>query len=69
MNVSLNIIINYYQDYDHIVQYEEQYVMDSWELIYQLGGVVGMWKGWSALSVISILNNLFFITFLIKYKL
>ena len=52
-----------------IVQYEEQYVMDGWELIYQLGGVVGMWKGWSALSVISILNNLFIITNIMKYKL
>ena len=37
-----------------IVQYEEQYVMDGWELIYQLGGVVGMWVGWSAISISSI---------------
>ena len=42
-----------------IVQYEEQYVMDGWELIYQLGGVVGMWVGWSALSIASILKYLF----------
>ena len=42
-----------------LVHYEEQYVMDGWELIYQLGGVVGMWKGWSALSITSILKYLF----------
>ena len=25
--------------------------MDGWELIYQLGGVVGMWAGWSVISI------------------
>ena len=34
-----------------IVQYEEQYVMDGWEFIYQLGGVVCMWVGWSVISI------------------
>ena len=34
-----------------IVQYEEKYVMDGWELLYKLGGVVGMWVGWSAISI------------------
>ena len=51
-----------------IVQYEEQYVMDGWELIYQLGGVVGMWVGWSALSITSILNHAFAITLTIKHN-
>ena len=37
-----------------IVQYEEKYTMDGWELIYQLGGVIGMWFGWSAISVSNI---------------
>ena len=37
-----------------IVQYEEQYVMDGWELIYQLGGVVGIWAGWSVISISNI---------------
>ena len=32
----------------------EKYRMDIWELIYQLGGIVGVWFGWSALSVTSI---------------
>ena len=50
-----------------IVQYEEQYVMDGWELIYQLGGVVGMWVGWSALSISSIMTKLFVITNISKY--
>ena len=26
-----------------IVQYEEQYIMDGWGLIYKLGGVIGIW--------------------------
>ena len=51
-----------------IVQYEEQYVMDGWELIYQLGGVVGMWAGWSAMSIASISNNFFSIINHINYK-
>ena len=52
-----------------IVQYEEQYVMDGWELIYQLGGVVGMWVGWSAISIASFFNNIFIFANNIKYKL
>ena len=36
------------------VSYIEKYRMDYWELIYQLGGIVGVWFGWSALSVTSI---------------
>ena len=52
-----------------IVQYEEVYVMDGWELIYQLGGVVGMWVGWSALSIAGFMNNIFVVPNNIKYKL
>ena len=33
------------------VNYQQIYVMDGWELIYQLGGVVGMWAGWSVITV------------------
>ena len=33
------------------VNYQQKYVMDGWELIYQLGGVVGMWAGWSVMTI------------------
>ena len=33
------------------VNYQQIYVMYGWELIYQLGGVVGMWAGWSVITV------------------
>ena len=51
-----------------IVQYEEVYIMDSWELIYQVGGGVGMWVGWSAVSIVSFLNNIFVVANNIKYN-
>ena len=50
-----------------IVHYEETYIMDGWELIYQLGGVIGMWVGWSAISITSILNKYYLICLCIKY--
>ena len=37
-----------------IIKYAQVYVMDGWELIYQLGGVMGMWLGWSAVSISNI---------------
>ena len=40
------------------VTYIERYRMDIWELIYQLGGVVGVWFGWSALSISFLKNHL-----------
>ena len=40
------------------VSYIEKYRMDYWELIYQLGGIVGVWFGWSALSVTSIAQHI-----------
>ena len=60
------IIITIIPKSNLIVRYEEKYVMDGWELIYQLGGVVGMWIGWSAVSIGSITNKIYFITKIIK---
>ena len=36
---------------DLILEYREKYVMDVMELIYQLGGCVGMYVGWSIITI------------------
>ena len=46
--------INIFSKSSLIIEYQQKYRMDWLELLYNFGGTIALWFGWSALSITSI---------------
>ena len=54
-NGSFETRFHIFPKYSLITEYQQKYRMDWLELLYNIGGTIGIWWGWSALSLPSII--------------